>query len=395
MYELHGTSALNALTRMADFGGAYHVAVEVYWFEWSFGSTDTGCGVYPLNVGTSSLGNLLERVPLGRTPYTPHGVLRILHELRAQWLGNGYTVLQRNCAHFSAEFATRLEVPPVPEWVNSLAGMGERLAVVLGAAGAEEAVTKCLPQMDRSSFLRDLHASDGEMSDLEESARAGDEEAQQKFVWLRYCEMTLEKAASYEKATRLHDVALDLGWRIRTEHGEAASAVAALLRDRGFRSAVARATAACLELPPDQVDLTSFSAHAGHSTRARLRTISFNKCDKWPPALPPQAVFESTFKRALRGNMAGQSHAGLIEGLRVEAVSDNTVSQLQPSHQTSSTSAARSPQRARRRPTPPQETQVRCTPADTLSRLRRLQQRTEMVRAFARAEFADCGAPPL
>lgn len=388
VYELHGTSALNALTRLADFGGAYHVAVEVYWAEWSFGATDTGSGVYPLNVGTSSLGNFLKRVPLGRTPYTPHGTLRILHELRAEWLGNGYSVLQRNCAHFSAEFADRLEVPPVPEWVNSLAGMGESLAMVLGAAGAEEAVTNCMPRMDSHSFLQDLAASDGEIGELEESAMAGDEEAQQKFVWLRYCEMTLEKSASYEQATRFHDIALDLGWSIRTERGETASAVAALLRDRGFRTAVAGATAAGLKLPVDQVDLTSLSAHAGHITRARLRVMSFDRRDTWPPALPPGASFEKGFKRALQKHMAGRSHAGLIESLCIEVVSDQARARPQLRPGSASASVTKSTQPVCRQAKRPQDTEISRTPSDTLSRLRRLQQRAEIVRSFARVEYA-------
>ena len=83
IYELHGTSALNLLTRAADMGGqcaesclghmwsflegAYHVGVEaadvfgmsrclqhvpsileweVYWLEWSFGWCEEGSGVY-------------------------------------------------------------------------------------------------------------------------------------------------------------------------------------------------------------------------------------------------------------------------------------------------------------------------------------------------------------
>lgn len=84
IYELHGSSALNLLTRAANMGGAYHVGVEVYFLEWSFGWCEEGSGVYmaprprpqseerpEVFPGKSTLGSFRERVPLGRTPLTP------------------------------------------------------------------------------------------------------------------------------------------------------------------------------------------------------------------------------------------------------------------------------------------------------------------------------------
>merc|ERR1719282_274777 len=41
-----------------------------------------------------------------------------------KWLGEDYDLLRKNCCHFSNEFAKRLGVGPIPNWVLNLAGAG-------------------------------------------------------------------------------------------------------------------------------------------------------------------------------------------------------------------------------------------------------------------------------
>mmetsp|Transcript_139182 Transcript_139182/g.388343 ORF Transcript_139182/g.388343 Transcript_139182/m.388343 type:complete len:214 (-) Transcript_139182:195-836(-) len=133
IYDLRGTWALNQATRMAGYGGAYHVGVEVYRLEWSYGWTSQGTGVYAGQVGQSWQGSLRERLPLGHTPFAPHEVILILADLRRKWLGTEYHPLRHNCGHFSVEFAKRLQVEDTPDWLNTLAGVGDRFSQSLGS----------------------------------------------------------------------------------------------------------------------------------------------------------------------------------------------------------------------------------------------------------------------
>jgi len=143
VYELHGASMLNTMTELVGLGGAYHLGVEVYWLEWSYGSCEQGSGVHVVHVGASRQGLFKERVPLGRTTRTPQEVVTILGELRREWLGRDYNLLRRNCAHFCAELIGRLGVQRLPTWAQSLAHTGSSLTQCLGlmAGLPEETVT--------------------------------------------------------------------------------------------------------------------------------------------------------------------------------------------------------------------------------------------------------------
>uniref|UniRef100_A0A7S1RJG4 PPPDE domain-containing protein n=1 Tax=Alexandrium catenella TaxID=2925 RepID=A0A7S1RJG4_ALECA len=162
MYNLRGTWALNLATRLAGCGGAYHVGVEVYRLEWSYGWTSRGTGVYVGQVGQSWQGPLTERVPLGRTPFTADEVMEILQEMRAKWTGPGYHPLRKNCGHFSFEFARRLQVKEAPVWLNSLAGVGDKLVRSLGEFMRPLSTPLSAPSLAgvaRSASLRSLEFS--------------------------------------------------------------------------------------------------------------------------------------------------------------------------------------------------------------------------------------------
>lgn len=139
IYDLHGTSAINAVTKPIGLGGAFHIGLEVYWLEWSFGWTPQGTGVHVVRPGTSWLGSFRERVTLGRTRCSVQEVVAILAELRRIWLGHKYHPLKRNCGHFCQELARHLDVREMPSWVNSLAATGDRLAGWMNAASVPAA----------------------------------------------------------------------------------------------------------------------------------------------------------------------------------------------------------------------------------------------------------------
>jgi len=123
VYSLNGASAMNKITELAGLGGAYHVGVEIFCLEWSFGWTPQHTGVHNVYAGCSEAGTFKERIVLGQTPFPPHAVLSIIGTLREAWLGTSYHMLKRNCAHFSMELVQQLKVRDFPEWVTSLASL--------------------------------------------------------------------------------------------------------------------------------------------------------------------------------------------------------------------------------------------------------------------------------
>lgn len=123
VYSLNGASAMNKVTELAGLGGAYHVGIEIFCLEWSFGWTPLHTGVHNVYAGCSEAGTFKERILLGQTPCSPHAILGIIGAMREAWPGTSYHMLRRNCAHFSMELVRQLEVREFPEWVNSLASL--------------------------------------------------------------------------------------------------------------------------------------------------------------------------------------------------------------------------------------------------------------------------------
>mmetsp|Transcript_82416 Transcript_82416/g.214743 ORF Transcript_82416/g.214743 Transcript_82416/m.214743 type:complete len:254 (-) Transcript_82416:471-1232(-) len=135
VYELNGAKALNAVTETVGLGGAYHVGIEVYWLEWSYGWNFRGTGVHVVPIGQSRIGKFKERISLGRTPLPPHEVFNVLAQLRREWPGQEYHYLRQNCGHFCAELSRRLYVPgEIPSWVTVLAETGDWLSQVFGVS---------------------------------------------------------------------------------------------------------------------------------------------------------------------------------------------------------------------------------------------------------------------
>jgi len=133
VYDVRGNVAveyMNNLFRMLGTG-AFHVAVEVYGDEWSYGymNDPPGCtGVFNCVPGqNTNFGQQRESISLGTTTKDYAEVDQILEELCEAWKGEEYDLLRHNCCYFSDEFCRRLEVGPFPDWIKNLAGAGATL----------------------------------------------------------------------------------------------------------------------------------------------------------------------------------------------------------------------------------------------------------------------------
>jgi len=139
---------MNSVFRMLGTG-AFHVAVEVFGDEWSYGyvamqdpddiikdETVDGdlkaprsrpTGVFCCEPGQAKTFKHRECIEIGPTKKSKEQVVEILTELSASWAAEDYDLLRHNCTHFCDEFCKRLDVPPLPAWVLRLASAGAHL----------------------------------------------------------------------------------------------------------------------------------------------------------------------------------------------------------------------------------------------------------------------------
>mmetsp|Transcript_53518 Transcript_53518/g.114428 ORF Transcript_53518/g.114428 Transcript_53518/m.114428 type:complete len:213 (-) Transcript_53518:574-1212(-) len=126
VYDVQGS--IHYLNRLLSVWGtgAFHVGVEIYDKEWSFGQY----GIYAsLPCQDSSSGHsYLNSVPMGYTKMSEKAVLDLLRRLRKEWVGSEYSLLKHNCCHFSEAFCHALTGLSVPKELTSLAATGASLS---------------------------------------------------------------------------------------------------------------------------------------------------------------------------------------------------------------------------------------------------------------------------
>jgi len=316
VYELHGTAAINVLTSAAGVGGAYHVAVEVYGLEWSFGGADLGTGVYMVHVGQSTLGNFLERVPLGRTSKTPEQVFAILDEFRRTWRGSQYHLLARNCANFSVEFSKRLgvSIPPDAQWVNKLAEVGK------GMFGAEADAT-------RRSITANENMDAFDDDELEDFAEDGDHIAMLELVWRRAKEYTLEWVEQQQHDAKFQDLLVEMRFVVPPDdNGSLRSTAVGLLRDERLKPAIAESTASALGLGwsalqgavPCPVKITKFSVLSNLRVSTACRVTGGSNLEILGKMQDPR-LFADKFKKAMKSAATWQrQQQQIIETMTID-----------------------------------------------------------------------------
>jgi len=139
VYDLNnGFRCANKVTSggFVAMGGAFHVGVEAFGSEWSYGC----CGVdatAPLAVhGNPHAYNCTIR--LGRTLLDRAAFTTLIWSMCQQWRGGNYELFGKNCCSFASEFSRRLGVQQVPDWVTFLPRLlhaGQRAGSAVLAVG--------------------------------------------------------------------------------------------------------------------------------------------------------------------------------------------------------------------------------------------------------------------
>jgi hypothetical protein len=136
VYDL-ATGQFHAIS--GHFTGVFHGAVEVYGREYSFGgSADPNVapettGVFINDPKGCTMHKWRESVAMGNTALSEAEVHTLVEEMQIAWHALNYSLLEKNCCHFSEAFCERLGVTtqkPFPRWVNRAAKTGT--AVVEG-----------------------------------------------------------------------------------------------------------------------------------------------------------------------------------------------------------------------------------------------------------------------
>ena len=98
-------------------GGAFHVGVEVYGAEWSYGVYGVAC-----DPPRSETAHVYEcSVFVGATAKNQEEVAQVLFRLCQEWPGRNYDVLSHNCCSFGRKFVENLGVGPMPLWIDRFA----------------------------------------------------------------------------------------------------------------------------------------------------------------------------------------------------------------------------------------------------------------------------------
>jgi len=117
------TPRLNGLLRRCCSGwGIYHTGVEVHGWEFAFGGHgQSTTGVWAGAPHAVSGAAFHAGVPVGRTGLTSVELHQKLAPLAAQWSGNSYDTLTRNCNHFTRDLCVELTGKPPPRRINRCA----------------------------------------------------------------------------------------------------------------------------------------------------------------------------------------------------------------------------------------------------------------------------------
>ncbi|KAL0094434.1 PPPDE putative peptidase domain-containing protein [Phycomyces blakesleeanus] len=127
VYDMVQPSLITSVGYFALGVGIYHSGLELDDREYCFGGheriDETGVFVMEPRVGPPNV--LYKRsIDMGCTAYTEEEIQDILITLSKDFVGPSYSLLKRNCNHFSSKLCLLLTGRPVPSWINRAAHLG-------------------------------------------------------------------------------------------------------------------------------------------------------------------------------------------------------------------------------------------------------------------------------
>ncbi|KAE8778460.1 deSI-like protein [Hordeum vulgare] len=106
--------------------GVYHSGVQVHGVEYAYGAHEgAGSGIFEVSPRRCPGYAFREAVLVGTTELTRADVRALMADLAADFPGDAYNLVSRNCNHFCDAACRRLVARArIPRWVNRLAKIG-------------------------------------------------------------------------------------------------------------------------------------------------------------------------------------------------------------------------------------------------------------------------------
>ncbi|XP_044475850.1 deSI-like protein At4g17486 [Mangifera indica] len=115
--------------------GIYHSGVEVHGVEYAFGAHDyPTSGVFEVEPRQCPGFKFRKSMYIGTTCLDPIQVREFMERESANYNGNTYHLIVKNCNHFCKDICSKLTGKPVPKWVNRLANIGSICNCILPEA---------------------------------------------------------------------------------------------------------------------------------------------------------------------------------------------------------------------------------------------------------------------
>ncbi|CAN0872687.1 DeSI-like protein At4g17486 [Linum grandiflorum] len=105
--------------------GIFHSGVEVYGIEYAFGAHDySTSGVFEVEPRQCPGFKFRRSIFVGTTSLDPNQVREFMEQHAANYHGDTYHLIVKNCNHFCKDVCHKLTGRPIPKWVNRLAQIG-------------------------------------------------------------------------------------------------------------------------------------------------------------------------------------------------------------------------------------------------------------------------------
>ncbi|CAL0325925.1 unnamed protein product [Lupinus luteus] len=112
--------------------GIYHSGVQVNDVEYAFGAHESpSSGIYEGVPKRSESFKFRKSILIGKTNMRNGEVRDLMKELGAEYRGNAYHLITKNCNHFCNDACVKLTGNHIPNWVNRLARIGLMLNCIL------------------------------------------------------------------------------------------------------------------------------------------------------------------------------------------------------------------------------------------------------------------------
>ncbi|RDX95339.1 DeSI-like protein [Mucuna pruriens] len=105
--------------------GVYHSGVQVHGVEFAFGAHEySSTGIFEGEPKRCEGFTFRKTILIGKTDMGPGEVRAVMEQLAAEYRGNAYNLITKNCNHFCNAACLKLTGNPIPKWVNRLARIG-------------------------------------------------------------------------------------------------------------------------------------------------------------------------------------------------------------------------------------------------------------------------------